>query len=54
MLTKFWSGNLKGRVHLEDLGVDGSILLKWIVKKFDGRTRPTFIWIRIGNNGGLL
>jgi hypothetical protein len=27
---KFWSGNLKGRNHLEDLGVDGRILLEWI------------------------
>jgi hypothetical protein len=27
MRTKFWSENLKGRDHSEDLGVDGRILL---------------------------
>jgi hypothetical protein len=26
-------GNLNGIGHLEDLGVDGSILLNWIIKK---------------------
>jgi hypothetical protein len=26
--TKFWSENLKGRDHLEDVGVDGRIILE--------------------------
>jgi hypothetical protein len=30
MRTGFWWGNLKERNHLEDLGVDGSIILNWI------------------------
>jgi hypothetical protein len=29
----FGLGNLKGRDHLEDLGVDGKIILKWILGK---------------------
>jgi hypothetical protein len=29
-------GNLRGRDHLEDLGVDGRILFKWVVKNWDG------------------
>jgi hypothetical protein len=29
--TKFWSENLKGRHHSEDLGVDGKI--KWFLGK---------------------
>jgi hypothetical protein len=33
--TGFWWGNLNVRTHLEDLGVDGRILLKWIFKKGD-------------------
>jgi len=33
MHTKFWSGNVKGRDHLEDLGVDGWIILGWILRK---------------------
>ena len=28
-------GNLSGIDHLEDLGVDGSILLNWIAKKYN-------------------
>jgi hypothetical protein len=29
--TKFWSENLKGRDHSEDLGVDGKIILgNWV------------------------
>ena len=32
----FWWWDPKERVHLEDLGVDGSITLKWIAKKWDG------------------
>jgi len=29
----FWPGNVKGRGHSEDLGVDGKIILKWILRK---------------------
>jgi len=30
---KFWSENLKGRDHLEDLSTDGKIILEWILGK---------------------
>jgi len=28
---KFWSQNLKGRDYKEDLGVDGMVILEWII-----------------------
>jgi hypothetical protein len=31
----FWWGNLKYRDHLGDPGVDGRIILRWIVRKYD-------------------
>jgi hypothetical protein len=33
MLTGFWWRNLKERDHCEDIGIDGSIILQWILKK---------------------
>jgi hypothetical protein len=35
--TGFWRGNLMERKHLEDPGIDGRIILKWIFKKWDVR-----------------
>jgi hypothetical protein len=34
MHTRFWFENLKGRDQLaEDLGLDGKIMLEWILEK---------------------
>jgi len=33
MQTKFFLGNLKGRDHLEDMGVNGNILLEQMLGK---------------------
>jgi hypothetical protein len=34
MHTKFWPEKLKGGNHSEKLGVDGRIILEWIVGKY--------------------
>jgi hypothetical protein len=33
-MKAFWLKSLKGRDHLKDLGVDGRIILKWILGKY--------------------
>ena len=33
--TWFWWGNLRGRDHLGDPGVDGRIILRWMLRKWD-------------------
>ena len=32
----FWWGKLRERDHMEDPGVDGRIILRWILRKWDG------------------
>jgi hypothetical protein len=51
---RFWWGNLVARDHMEDPGTDWSIILKWIVKKWDEETWTGLLWLRIGTGGGLL
>ena len=48
---RFWCGNLMLRYHLEDLGVDGRMMLKWILKDSVGRVWVVFLWDRIGTGG---
>jgi hypothetical protein len=38
MRAEFWLGNTKERDHLVDLDVEGRIILKWSVKKYDRMT----------------
>jgi hypothetical protein len=47
-------GNKKESDSLKDLGVDGRIILKLMVKHSFGKAWIGFIWFRIGTSGGLL
>jgi len=44
-------GDLRERDHVEDLGIGGRIILKFIFKKWDGAWTG-LIWLRIGTGGG--
>jgi hypothetical protein len=45
---KILVGNLKGRHHSEDVGVDEKIILEWLLGKQGEKLWTRFIWLRIG------
>jgi len=36
MYRAFWWGNQRERGHLEDPGIDGTIILRWVFRNWDG------------------
>jgi len=48
----FWWDNLRKRDHLEDIGVDGRIILKFILKTWDGEEWTGLMWLRITTGDG--
>jgi hypothetical protein len=49
--TGFWWGNLRERDHLQDPGIDGRIILRWIFRKWDVGAWTESIRLRIGTGG---
>jgi hypothetical protein len=50
----FGEADLRDSDHLEDLGVDVRVIVKLILKQWDGEAWPRFIWLRIRKVGGIL
>ena len=50
----FGGGNLRGRDHVGDLGIDRRIILKWNFQMWDWRAWSLLVWFWIGIGGGLL
>jgi hypothetical protein len=44
--TGIWWGNLRERDHLGDPGVDGSIILRWILRKRNVGVWTGSSWLR--------
>jgi hypothetical protein len=53
MYIIFWLGNLKGRYHAEDLGIEGKIIFECILEKQSVKLWTGCFWLRIGTGGGF-
>ena len=54
MHTGSWWGDLRKRDHLEDLDIDGRIILKWIFRKWDEEAWTGLLCFRIVTGGAHL
>lgn len=54
MHTQLWLDNLNERDHLEDISVNGKIILEWIIMNQGGKLRTGFMWLMIRTSGWLL
>jgi hypothetical protein len=52
--TGFWWGIQRERDHLVDPGIDGRIILRWVLRKWDVWAWTVSIWLRIGTAVGVL
>ena len=54
MYKWFWWRNQREGNHLEDPGLDGSIIVRWIFRKWDVGVWTGLFWIRIWTGSGHL
>ena len=54
MYTEIWWTNLRERANLEDTGIDGRIIFRWIYRKWDVEAWNESICLRIEAGGGHL
>ena len=47
-------GKPEGKNHLRDPGVDGRLIVRWILRKCDVGLRTGSSWLRTGTDGGHL
>jgi hypothetical protein len=52
--TGFWWRNLRERYHIEDRGVDGRVIFRWIFRKWEVGVWTGSSWLRIAIGGGHL
>ena len=50
----FWLGNPRKRGYWGDQDVDGRIILRWILRKWEGVVGTGWGWLRKGTVGGCL
>jgi len=50
----FWWANLRERDYSGDTGVDGSMILRWLFRKWDEEVWTGSSWLRIGTGSGYL
>jgi hypothetical protein len=49
--TGFWWGDVRKGDYLEELGVDGSVISKWLFKMWNSLAWTGLLWLRIGTGG---
>jgi len=52
--TEFWWGNLRERDHLENPGLDGRKILRWLFRIWDVVVWTGSSWLKRGIGGGHL